>query len=110
MAAITNHDMDRAVVTFCYEPQERINLGVRFQSIVQLPWAWVLFPDAGDRYVSPLTGTDYTVGLLAEIYTSRPYVQGAEYMQNAPFPHELPGAFTADNKAGVRAVHFFGNI
>jgi len=111
MAAISATDIDRALVTFCYEVGERKTpFGcLRYERI--LPWAFVQFPDSGDpRYVSPLTGQQ-SVGLHAQ--GGAPYFFGSEYMRTSAFPHEQDYGSTSPPdgdvaKPGPRAVHFFG--
>ncbi len=108
MAAISADDIDRAIVTLCYEVGERrTSQGVvRVQR--QLPWAFVQFPDSGDpRYVATVNG-DGSVGLHASM--REPYILGYEYMRNAAFPHEAdfgPPDTGDSAKGGPRAVHFF---
>lgn len=113
MAAISADDIDKNHVTFCYEVDVRNTPLGRRQTVKQLPWAFVHFPDSGDpKYVAPLTGQD-SVGLNA--LGGQPFVMLSEYMRNSPFPHEAdrPVGFgsdptATDNKPGVYAIHFFG--
>ena len=113
MAAITSDDMDRNIVTFCYETFEQQTALGRLRVERLLPWAFVQFPGSGDnRYVSPLTGT-MTVGLTA--VGGQPYVSGSEYMRNAPWPYEADRGSSSPidgdmAKPGQFAIHFFGGV
>ncbi len=113
MAAITENDLDRAIITFCYEADDRMSSKGRLRFERLLPWAFVQFPDSNDpRYITPLTGNN-SVGVGA--VGSQPYFSGSEYMRCAPFPHEadIGNRYTTDpdtSKAGPFAIHFFGPV
>lgn len=108
MAAISADDIDRCIVTFCYEVSDRRTVYGTMRTERKLPWAFVQFPDSGDpRYVVPtLAG----VGLNAP--GAYPYITVIEYMRSSAFPHEQDFGSaevgTDETYAGPRAIHFYG--
>lgn len=113
MAAISSDDLDKAIVTFCYEALDRQGPYGRTRGERMLQFAFVQFPDSGDqRYVAPLSGAR-TVGI--GVPGSVPYYQAHEYMRSGPFPHEADqgnrqSADLESSRPGPIGIHYFGFV